>query len=92
MFEGRTTGTPLCILVPNEDIRSRDYAATRALARPGHADYTAYMKYHGFEDYRGGGHFSGRITAALTAAGARCGGIFFNRVTVEPPKFLKARS
>ncbi|MBQ9412193.1 MAG: chorismate synthase [Oscillospiraceae bacterium] len=70
VFEGRTTGTPLCILVPNEDIRSRDYAATRALARPGHADYTAYMKYHGFEDYRGGGHFSGRITAALTAAGA----------------------
>ena len=70
VFEGKTTGTPLCILIPNADTKSRDYAATRALARPGHADYTAYCKYHGFEDYRGGGHFSGRVTAALVAAGA----------------------
>jgi len=70
VFEGRTTGTPICILIPNEDVRSRDYAATRALARPGHADYTAFCKYHGFEDYRGGGHFSGRVTAAVVAAGA----------------------
>lgn len=69
-FEGRTTGTPLCILIPNENTRSKDYSATRALARPGHADYTAFCKYHGFEDYRGGGHFSGRITAAIVAAGA----------------------
>ena len=70
VFEGRTTGTPICILIPNEDSRSRDYAATRALARPGHADFAAFCKYHGFEDYRGGGHFSGRVTAALVAAGA----------------------
>ena len=70
VFEGHTTGTPLCILIPNEDTRSRDYAALRALARPGHADYTAHVKYHGFADYRGGGHFSGRVTAALVAAGA----------------------
>lgn len=70
VFEGKTTGTPLCILIPNSDTRSKDYAATRSLARPGHADYTAYCKYHGFEDYRGGGHFSGRVTAALVAAGA----------------------
>ncbi len=68
-FQGKTTGTPLCILIPNRETRSKDYAATRELARPGHADYTAYCKYHGFEDYRGGGHFSGRITAALAAAG-----------------------
>ena len=68
VFEGKTTGTPLCITIPNENIRSGDYQ--RAAARPGHADYAAYMKYHGFEDYRGGGHFSGRITAALVAAGA----------------------
>ena len=70
VFGGRTTGTPLCILIPNSDTHSKDYAAARALARPGHADYTAYCKYHGFEDYRGGGHFSGRVTAALVAAGA----------------------
>ncbi len=70
VFEGRTTGTPLCIVIPNKDTKSRDYEATRALARPGHADYTAHVKYHGFEDYRGGGHFSGRVTAALVAAGA----------------------
>ncbi len=70
VFEGKTTGTPICIRIPNADTRSGDYSATRWLARPSHADYTAYSKYHGYEDYRGGGHFSGRITAALVAAGA----------------------
>ena len=69
-FNGKTTGTPLCIVIPNENKESRDYTENRFLARPGHADYTAFAKYHGFEDYRGGGHFSGRLTAALTAAGA----------------------
>lgn len=70
VFNGRTTGTPVCIRIPNTDTRSRDYDETRWLARPSHADYTANQKYHGYEDYRGGGHFSGRITAALVAAGA----------------------
>ncbi|MBR6682366.1 MAG: chorismate synthase, partial [Clostridia bacterium] len=69
VFEGKTTGTPICIVIPNADTRSGDYTQMQRLARPSHADYTANCKYHGFEDYRGGGHFSGRITAALVAAG-----------------------
>ena len=68
VFQGRTTGTPLAIVIPNENTRSGDYAY--GLARPSHADYAAYCKYHGFEDWRGGGHFSGRVTAPLVAAGA----------------------
>lgn len=69
VFKDKTTGTPLTILIPNSVQHSKDYEKTAMLARPGHADYTANVKYHGFQDYRGGGHFSGRITAALVAAG-----------------------
>lgn len=69
VFGGRTTGTPLTIVIPNEDKRSSDYEAISGLCRPSHADYTAYRRYDGFADPRGGGHFSGRITAALVAAG-----------------------
>jgi len=69
-FAGKTTGTPLTILIPNGDTKSHDYSKTKDLARPGHADLTAQLKYHGYQDFRGGGHFSGRITAALVAAGA----------------------
>lgn len=70
VFEGKTTGTPICILMENGNTKSKDYSKTKDLARPGHADYTGFEKYHGFGDYRGGGHFSGRLTAPIVAAGA----------------------
>lgn len=70
VFEGRTTGAPLCALIRNTDIRSGDYEEIRDLPRPSHADYAAAVKYGGSADYRGGGHFSGRLTAPLVFAGA----------------------
>ena len=72
VVDGVATGTPLTILIRNQDTKSGDYAAMKALMRPGHADYPAQCKYHGYQDTRGGGHFSGRITAGLVAAGAIC--------------------
>ncbi len=70
VFEGHTTGTPICITIPNADTHSSDYGEMQYKVRPSHADYTANCRYNGFQDYRGGGHFSGRITAALVAAAA----------------------
>ena len=70
VFEGKATGTPLCILIPNTAKKSADYGETRYTPRPSHADYSAFLKYGGYQDHRGGGHFSGRVTAALVAAGA----------------------
>lgn len=69
VFNGKTTGAPLTILFENKNTRSGDYEKQRAIPRPGHADFTANVKYGGYEDYRGGGHFSGRLTVALVAAG-----------------------
>ena len=70
VVNGRTTGTSIALMIENQNTRSGDYAKTADLLRPGHADYTAYAKYHGFQDARGGGHFSGRLTAALVAGGS----------------------
>ncbi len=70
IYNGYTTGTPITLIIPNENTKSKDYAYIKDTPRPGHADYTAQCKYNGFQDYRGGGHFSGRVTAALVAAGA----------------------
>lgn len=72
VYRGHTAGTAITLLIENQNTRSGDYAKTADLLRPGHADYTACAKYHGWQDARGGGHFSGRITAGLVAAGAIC--------------------
>lgn len=70
VYQGHTTGSSIALVIQNQNTRSGDYARTADLLRPGHADYTAYAKYHGWQDSRGGGHFSGRITAGLVAGGA----------------------
>ena len=69
LFNGKTTGAPLTILFENTNTRSSDYEKQRAIPRPGHADFTEHKKAGGFEDYRGSGHFSGRLTVCLVAAG-----------------------
>jgi len=69
LFNGYSTGTPLCIIMRNNDTRSGDYAPFVAMPRPGHADFTSRVRYGGFSDPRGSGHFSGRVTAGLVAAG-----------------------
>ena len=70
VYDAHTTGAPICLLIWNEDVDSNWYLKDRSLPRPGHADYTAFTKYGGFNDFRGGGRFSGRITATFVMAGA----------------------
>ena len=70
VYNGFTTGAPICLLIKNEDVDDTDYEKIRFKLRPGHADYTALVKYGGFNDWRGGGMFSGRITATFVMAGA----------------------
>ncbi len=69
LFNGKTTGAPLTIIFQNSDVRSADYEQQKSIPRPGHADFVAGIKFNGYQDYRGGGHFSGRLTVALVAAG-----------------------
>lgn len=70
VFNGRTTGAPITIIFRNSNTRSGDYEALKSHPRPGHSDFTAMKKYNGFNDSRGGGHFSGRLTLAIVAAGS----------------------
>lgn len=72
LVNGRTCGSPVCAVIENRDVRSGDYETIADTPRPSHADYTAHVKYRGFNDKRGGGHFSGRMTAPLCFAGAVC--------------------
>lgn len=72
LFEGKTSGAPICAVIENTNTRSKDYDKLKDLPRPGHADFTAWVKYKGANDHRGGGHFSGRLTAPLCFAGAVC--------------------
>lgn len=79
LLDGRTTGAPLCAVIKNTDAHSGDYADLSRFPRPGHADFTARARYGGFNDVRGGGHFSGRLTAPMVFAGAVCRGILARR-------------
>ena len=70
LYQGKTSGAPLCMVIENRNAHSNDYERLRHIPRPAHADYSASVRYHGFSDPNGGGHFSGRVTAALVAGGA----------------------
>ncbi len=72
IVDGHTCGAPIAAVIPNTNVNSADYCDFKDCPRPGHADYTAQMKYHGYQDTAGGGHFSGRLTAPLCIAGGLC--------------------
>jgi chorismate synthase len=89
VFSGKTTGTPIALLIKNEDMRSRDYEDIKDLFRPGHADYTYYHKY-GLRDYRGGGRASARETVVRVAAGAIAREYLFQQLGLQIKGYLKA--
>lgn len=84
VFNDRTTGAPLSIAFENKNIRPEDYEKQRSIPRPGHADFVAHQKYNGFEDYRGGGHFSARLTTGIVAAGVIAKKIIRERLNGSP--------
>lgn len=83
IVDGVTCGSPICGVIRNTNTKSKDYSKTKDWMRPSHADYTALMKYGGFADYRGGGHFSGRLTAPLVLAGSICGQVLEQRFGIQ---------
>lgn len=89
VFRGKTTGAPICLLVWNSDTRSSDYDKFVAIPRPGHADYPALVKYGGMNDYRGGGRFSGRITAGFVMAGAVAQKLLESTMAIKIVAFTK---
>ncbi len=89
VFNGYTTGAPICVIIENQNIKSSDYERNYGIARPSHADYVAHLKYHGFEDYRGGGHFSGRLTTPIVFLGAICQKLLEEKQTLIGTHILK---
>jgi chorismate synthase len=83
VFEGFTTGAPICMLIWNRDSNSRSYDAITTTPRPGHSDYPAQVKYSGYADYRGGGRFSGRLTATFVMAGAVAQKLLYHTLGIE---------
>jgi chorismate synthase len=83
IFNNKTTGAPITILFENKNVRSADYEKQRAFPRPGHADFVAHKKFGGFEDYRGSGHFSGRLTVAIVAAGVIAKLLLAKTITIK---------
>ena len=90
LMEGKTCGAPLCVLIDNADAHSGDYAQFQDIPRPGHADYPAHVKWNGFQDYRGGGHFSARLTAPVCAAGGILAQMFARRGIMIGAHVLRA--
>ena len=90
VFEGYTTGAPICMLIWNTDSDSRSYEEFRTKPRPGHADYTGFIKYGGFNDYRGSGRFSGRLTATIVMGGAIALKILKNYLDIEIVSYTKS--
>lgn len=83
IVNGVTCGSPICGIIRNTNTKSKDYSQTKDWMRPSHADYTALIKYGGYADYRGGGHFSGRITAPLVLAGSICGQVLEQKYGIQ---------